>query len=143
MSNDKRQKNVEFRITNAEQRAFCFRHWVFVILSTFVIGNSSLGGPLDSVNDQNLRPTATTIDLASALRLAGVQNPEILLARERVTEAAAVRQLAAAQILPSLNAGLNFDVHTGPLQQASGNILKVNRDALYLGAGSYAVAAGT
>ena len=50
-----------------------------------------------------------------------------------MTEAAAVRQLAAAQILPSLNAGLNFDVHTGPLQQASGNILKVNRDALYLG----------
>ena len=84
-----------------------------------------------------------TIDLASALRLAGVQNPEILLARQRVTEAAALQQWAAAQILPSLNAGLNYDAHTGPLQQANGNILKVNRDALYVGAGSYAVAAGT
>src|SRR5579872_1210753 len=34
------------------------------------------------------------IDLASALQLAGVQNPEILLARARVTEAVALRQLA-------------------------------------------------
>jgi len=53
------------------------------------------------------------------------------------------RQLAAAVFLPSVNAGLNYDSHTGPLQQASGNILKVNRSALYLGAGTDAVAAGT
>jgi outer membrane protein TolC len=87
--------------------------------------------------------TVTPIDLASALRLAGVENPEILIARERVVYAVAVRQYAASQILPSLNAGLNYDAHTGPLQQASGNILKVNRSALYVGAGANAVAAGT
>jgi outer membrane protein TolC len=75
--------------------------------------------------------------------LAGVGNPEILLARERVTEAAALRQLAAAQFLPSINAGTNFDAHTGPLQQANGNILKVNRSSLYAGLGSNAVAAGS
>src|SRR5262245_20711292 len=39
------------------------------------------------------------IDLTSALRLAGVQNPQILLAQQRVEEAVAVRQLAAAQLL--------------------------------------------
>ena len=83
------------------------------------------------------------IDLASALKLAGVENREILLARQRVVESLAWRQLAAAQLLPSLNAGLNYDAHTGPLQQANGNILSVNRDSLYLGAGSNAVAAGT
>ena len=83
------------------------------------------------------------IDLASALQLAGVENPEILIARQRVLEAVAVRQLAAAQILPSLNLGMNYDAHTGPLQQSSGNILKVNRSALYVGAGANAVAAGT
>jgi outer membrane protein TolC len=87
-------------------------------------------------------PAVTPIDLASALKLAGVENPEILIARQRVVEAAALRQLAAAQILPSLNAGLNYDAHTGPLQQASGNILNVNRSALYVGAGANAVAAG-
>ncbi len=99
-----------------------------------------------------LEPTATPtlltragrpIDLASALQLGGVQNPEILLARERVTEAVALRQLAAAQILPTLNAGTNLDHHTGTLQQSNGTILNVNRDSLYLGLGADAVGAGT
>src|ERR1043165_895113 len=45
------------------------------------------------------------IDLPTALRLAGVYNPEIKLARERVLEAVALRQLAAAQLLPNINAG--------------------------------------
>ncbi len=88
-------------------------------------------------------PLVTTIDLASALKLAGVENPQVLIARQRVVEATALRQFAAAQILPSLNLGLNYDAHTGPLQQSSGNILKVNRSAMYLGAGANAVAAGT
>lgn len=83
------------------------------------------------------------IDLASALRLAGVQNPEILLARERVLQAVAERQLAAAQFLPSLNAGTNVDVHTGTLQRAAGQIIKVNRGDMYLGLGASAVGSGT
>ena len=83
------------------------------------------------------------IDLPSALQLGGAQNPQILLARERVVEADALRQLAAAQFLPSLNAGTSFDQHNGVLQQSSGNILKVNRDSLYLGLGASAVGAGT
>ena len=85
----------------------------------------------------------SVIDLATALRLAGVQNPQLLVARERVTEALAVRQLAAAQALPNVNAGLNYDLHRGPLQQAAGNVLNVNRDALYVGLGANAVGAGT
>src|SRR5206468_1200528 len=83
------------------------------------------------------------IDLNTALRLAGVQNPELLIARQRVVEAERLRQLAAAQLLPSLNAGTNYDSHTGVLQQSNGNILTINRSAVYVGAGAYAVAAGT
>src|SRR5262249_52374153 len=60
------------------------------------------------------------IDLATALRLGGVQNPEILRARERVTEATAMMQLAAAQLLPNFNVGTNYDLHRGPLQQSNG-----------------------
>ncbi|HVW39679.1 MAG TPA: hypothetical protein VHB99_20315, partial [Pirellulales bacterium] len=86
---------------------------------------------------------STTIDLASALSLAGVRNPEIMLARERVTETAAIRMFAAAQILPNLNAGMNFDAHSGPVQQSSGHILNLSRSALYVGAGANAVAAGS
>ena len=83
------------------------------------------------------------IDLNTALRLAGVQNPDLNLARQRVVEADALRQLAAAQILPTINLGTNYDSHTGTLQQSNGNILSVQRDALYVGAGANAIAAGT
>jgi outer membrane protein TolC len=72
-----------------------------------------------------------------------VQNPEILMARERVSEAVAARQLAAAQFLPTINAGTNVNVHDGVLQASNGQILHVNRGALYLGLGSNAVGAGT
>jgi outer membrane protein TolC len=83
------------------------------------------------------------IDLGSALRLAGVQNPEVLLAREQVAEAVAQRQLAAAQLLPSVHVGTNYNAHTGPLQSSTGTIIDVNRSALYGGMGAGAVGAGT
>jgi outer membrane protein TolC len=67
----------------------------------------------------------------------------LLLARERVTEAVAIRQLAAAQLLPNINVGTNYDQHRGVLQQSNGNILQVHRDALYYGLGANAIAAGT
>jgi outer membrane protein TolC len=83
------------------------------------------------------------IDLDSALRLAGVQNPEIQLALQRVEEWVALRQLAAAQFLPTINAGSNIDVHTGPVQSSAGVITDVNRGALYLGLGANAVGGST
>jgi outer membrane protein TolC len=90
-----------------------------------------------------LQPGEFPIDLGSALRMGGAENPELLLARERIVEATAVRQLAAAQLLPNLNVGANFNLHRGALQQANGNILNVNRDSLYVGMGANAVGAGT
>ena len=59
-----------------------------------------------TILDPNVRP----IDLNTALRLAGVQNPQLMIARQRVVEAAALRQLAAVQILPSINFGTNYDI---------------------------------
>ncbi|HEY2252271.1 MAG TPA: hypothetical protein VGH74_14455, partial [Planctomycetaceae bacterium] len=50
-----------------------------------------------------LQQAATPIDLPNALQLAGVQNPLILLGQQRVVEACALRQLAAAQFLPTIN----------------------------------------
>jgi len=93
--------------------------------------------------DSILGQEVTPIDLENSLRLAGVQNPQLQIARQRVTEAAAIRMYMAAQILPNLNGGFNFDDHTGVLQQSSGKILNVHRSALYAGAGANAVAAGT
>ncbi|MGA2700847.1 MAG: TolC family protein [Isosphaeraceae bacterium] len=90
-----------------------------------------------------LRPEVQPIDLDTALRLAGVQNPELNVARQRVLEAVAVRQLAAARFLPSINPGTSYDAHNGNLQQSNGNILTLNRSSVYLGAGSSAVGTGT
>jgi outer membrane protein TolC len=90
-----------------------------------------------------LEPGESPVDLGTALRLAGAENPELLLARERVTETTALGQLAVAQLLPNLNLGTNYSLHRGALQQANGNILQVNRDSLYVGLGANAVGAGT
>ncbi len=90
-----------------------------------------------------LKSDANPIDLNTALRLADVQNPQVLIARQLVLEAVAQRQLAAAQFIPSINGGTSYDTHAGNLQQSNGNILSVNRSAVYVGAGSFAVAAGT
>lgn len=90
-----------------------------------------------------LREEPKPIDLPTALQLAGVRNPQILLAQQRVVEADALRQLAAVQFLPSLNAGGNVNAHTGPLMTSTGEVVKVNRDSLYLGLGANAVGAGT
>ena len=76
------------------------------------------------------------------MRLAGVQNPDLMVARQLVVESVATRQLAAAQILPTLNGGGSYDTHTGNLQQSSGNILSVNRSSVYVGSGAYTAAAG-
>ena len=48
-----------------------------------------------------------------------------------------------AQLLPNLNAGTNFDSHSGALQQSPGDILRVSRSSLYVGAGANAVGSGT
>jgi outer membrane protein TolC len=89
--------------------------------------------------DDGYRP----IDLPTALRLAGVANPQIQIARQRVLEAVALRQYAAAQFLPTINVGSSLDHHLGPIQESNGTILKVNRDSLYVGLGASAVGAGT
>ncbi|MEO2092051.1 MAG: TolC family protein, partial [Gemmataceae bacterium] len=78
-----------------------------------------------------------------ALRLAGVDNPTVNLARERVREALAVQLAARALLLPSVNIGGNFYLHRGNLQASSGLIRDVDRPSLYLGAGARAVGTGT
>ena len=90
-----------------------------------------------------LRADFQPIDLTTVLDLAGVQNPELNVMRTRVLESAAARQLAAAYFLPSINPGMNYDSHAGNLQQSDGNILSVNRSAVYVGAGSNAIGSGT
>ncbi len=106
--------------------------------------DSSTSGPANPCTLSSvLGVEVVPIDLDTALKLGGVSNPQILVARQRIVEAVAQRQFAAAQILPAINLGLSYDDHNGNLQQSNGNILKVDRNNLYVGAGANAIAAGT
>ncbi len=101
------------------------------------------GQPIEDIASVFPTIEVTPIDLASALGMVDMQNPEFLLAQTRVLEAVALRQLAAAQFLPNINVGTSYDGHTGNLQQSDGNILSVKRNSLTVGAGVNAVAAGS
>jgi outer membrane protein TolC len=90
-----------------------------------------------------LPPTEGTLDLGVALRLAGVENPTINLAREAVREALADQLAARSLLLPSLSAGTNLRLHRGAFLSASGLVRTVDLQSLYLGFGAGASGAGT
>ncbi len=82
------------------------------------------------------------IDLGVALRLAGVENPAINLAREQVREALAGQLAARALLLPNLNAGANVRLHRGTYQASGGFLRTADIQSLYVGAGARAVGGG-
>lgn len=88
-------------------------------------------------------PAATEnfVDLGTSLRLAGVGNPTINLAREAVREATALQLAARVLLLPDINIGGNYHLHRGLLQASPGIIRQVDSQSLYLGAGSRTLAA--
>ena len=83
------------------------------------------------------------IDLSSALRLAERQNPIIGEARARIGEALARLQRARVELLPMLNAGVDYSAHTGVLQRSAGTIIGISRQMLYFGGGTGTTAQGT
>jgi len=82
------------------------------------------------------------ISFPSALALAAGQNPQIAFANEQISEAFA--QLRGAKVfwLPSIQAGVNYQNHDGPLQNSDGTVPVASRSALEAGLGMYAVGGG-
>jgi outer membrane protein TolC len=76
------------------------------------------------------------IDLPSALQLAGANNLQIALARERVNQAAARAAAADALWIPSISAGAVYNNHAGRIQGTEGEILEVSRNSLFVGGGA-------
>ena len=83
------------------------------------------------------------IDLASALRLAAGQNPQIGYAQQRIQEANAQVQSADAMRLPSMRVGGNFNKHEGRIQDVAGTMIETSRGSIYSGLGAQAVGAGS
>ncbi|MGQ9588856.1 MAG: TolC family protein [Planctomycetota bacterium] len=74
-----------------------------------------------------------TIDLATALRLAGARNVEVEAVRERVEAAQADVDAATALFLPSLSVGVSYFRHDGRIQDTGGDILDVSKSSLAAG----------
>ena len=69
------------------------------------------GGPLARAQE--------TIDLPTVLRLAGAQNLDVQIARQRLAEAAAADTSATLQFLPWLSPALGYRGHGGTRRTSS------------------------
>lgn len=79
-------------------------------------------------------PAPHPIDLATALRLAGAQNVDVQLARERLREAQATHAAAMYQFFPWISPGLAYRRHDGNIQDVAGNIFDTSKQQYTLGA---------
>jgi outer membrane protein TolC len=75
------------------------------------------------------------IDFPAALRLAQTSNLDIAQAREAVAQAQALVLRAQAQILPNFALGSTYTKHEGNIAKTEGNIIKANKDSLFVGGG--------
>jgi outer membrane protein TolC len=92
----------------------------------------STGGDGESVTaDTDLYP----LNLTTALQLAGGNNLQIALAGERIQEAISKLNAAEVMWLPSLNAGVGFNSHTGNIQATQGEVIEVDRQSVFVGGG--------
>lgn len=71
--------------------------------------------------------TPNAIDLPTTLRLAGAQNLDVQIARERVVEAKANHASALAQFFPWISPGITYRQHDDKLQDVSGTIIDVHK----------------
>ncbi|MBI2924358.1 MAG: TolC family protein [Verrucomicrobia bacterium] len=70
-----------------------------------------------------------SIDLPTALRLAGAQNLDVALARERLAEARAQHESTRLQFFPWLSPGIIYRRHDGNTQSTEGDIVDVNKQS--------------
>jgi outer membrane protein TolC len=74
------------------------------------------------------------IDLPTALRLAGAQNLDVQIAREKLVEAKANHAAAVAQFFPWISPSFVYRQHDDKLQDVQGNIIDVNKHSYAPGA---------
>jgi outer membrane protein TolC len=76
-----------------------------------------------------------SIDLPTALKLADERNLDIALYIARIEEASARVMQARMLAVPTVRAGVDYDRHTGNLQETSGQVLDVDRVSRFTGTG--------
>lgn len=86
-----------------------------------------------TVNGPRLR-VASVITLDAALRLAGADNLDVRIARERLAEAEANHLVAVEQFFPSISPGLSYRRHEGNIQTVEGRIIDADKELYTAGA---------
>src|SRR5438093_3596402 len=79
--------------------------------------------------ESNWSPELLTIDLASALHLAGACNIDIQLAREKVAEASAAEESAIERFFPWIAPGVTYRRHDKLIQNTEGLIEEVHKQS--------------
>src|SRR3954464_487462 len=69
------------------------------------------------------------IDLPTVLRLAGAQNLDIEIARQRLVEARANHGSAVASFFPWLSPGITYKRHDNNIQDVAGNVIEVHKQS--------------
>ena len=77
--------------------------------------------------DSNRSPQLLTIDLPATLRLAGAQNLDIQLAREKLAEAYAAEESATERFFPWVVPGVTYRRHDNLIQNTEGVIEEVHK----------------
>ncbi len=75
-----------------------------------------------------------SVTLDCVLRLAEEQNPQMALARERVNQAFAEKDLADQRWLPDIHVGTGYYRHEGGIQDQDGTLIRSSTGALIAGA---------
>jgi outer membrane protein TolC len=78
---------------------------------------------------------ALPINLLTALRLAQANNLDIAQGRQVVDQTQAALTRARVLMLPNLNLGSTYSHHDGNISKTEGNIIKANKESLFVGGG--------
>ena len=73
------------------------------------------------------------IDLPSALQLAGAQNLDVQIARQRLAEARANYESSVWQFFPWISPGVSYRRHDNLIQDVAGKILDVHKESYTVG----------
>jgi outer membrane protein TolC len=90
------------------------------------------GPPVPALPAESHPVLAVTLD--SVLQLAEQQNPQMALARERVNQAFAEKELAESRWLPEINVGSGYYRHEGGIQDQTGVLVRSSMGAVIAGA---------
>jgi outer membrane protein TolC len=97
----------------------CFAFAIVALLAHFTAGAAESNRPSELL----------TIDLPSALRLAGARNLDVQLAREKFAEASAEEESAIERFFPWIAPGVTYRRHDNLIQNTEGVIEEVHKQS--------------